>query len=116
METSGERALYVVSDLLWGFRNGFTTWIILIVHIFGGWEDFPFYNAARSGNWYDFGFSLGAGSPRRFEGAKVATRRLFARRRLWAPAGRRRKRILGRPGGHEGSARVMRRCEPVAHA
>ncbi|MCK9518724.1 MAG: hypothetical protein M0R74_06840 [Dehalococcoidia bacterium] len=26
-------------------------------------ERFPFYNEARSGNWYDFGFLLGAGSP-----------------------------------------------------
>jgi hypothetical protein len=31
--------------------------------VFGGWEQFPFYNEARSGNWYDFGFLLGAGSP-----------------------------------------------------
>ena len=51
------------ADLLWGFWNGFTAWIVLIVHVFGIWEQFPFYNAARSGNWYDFGFLLGAGSP-----------------------------------------------------
>lgn len=51
------------ADLLWGFWNGLTAWIILIVHVFGGWEQFPFYNEARSGNWYDFGFLLGAGSP-----------------------------------------------------
>src|SRR5215211_263814 len=51
------------ADLLWGFWNGLTAWIVLIVHVFGGWEDFPFYNAAKSGNWYDFGFLLGAGSP-----------------------------------------------------
>ncbi len=38
-------------------------WVVLIVHVFGGWEDYPFYNEARSGNWYDFGFLLGAGSP-----------------------------------------------------
>jgi hypothetical protein len=50
-------------DLLWGFWNGLTAWIILIVHVFGGWSGFPFYNMARSGNWYDFGFLLGAGSP-----------------------------------------------------
>ena len=42
---------------MWGF------WIVLVVHIFGGWEQFPFYNEARGGNWYDFGFLLGAGSP-----------------------------------------------------
>jgi hypothetical protein len=51
------------ADLLWGFWNGLTAWIILIVHVFGGWDQFPFYNEARSGNWYDFGFLLGAGSP-----------------------------------------------------
>lgn len=49
-------------DLLWGFWNGFTAWIILIVHAFGGWDAFPFYSAARSGNWYDFGFLFGAGA------------------------------------------------------
>jgi hypothetical protein len=37
--------------------------MILIVHVFDVWEQFPFYNEARSGNWYDFGFLLGAGSP-----------------------------------------------------
>src|SRR3712207_2846957 len=41
----------------------YTAWIVLIVHVFGGWEQFPFYNNARSGNRYDFGFVLGAGSP-----------------------------------------------------
>jgi hypothetical protein len=51
------------ADLLWGFWNGLTAWIVLVVHIFGGWEQFPFYNEARSGNWYDFGFLLGACSP-----------------------------------------------------
>jgi hypothetical protein len=50
-------------DLLWGFWNGLTAWIVLVVHVFGGWKGFPFYNVARSGNWYDFGFLLGAGSP-----------------------------------------------------
>jgi len=50
-------------DLLWGLWNGLTAWIILIVHLFGGWESHPVYNATRSGNWYDLGFLLGAGSP-----------------------------------------------------
>ncbi len=50
-------------DLLWGFWNGLTAWIVLVVHIFGGWARFPLYNVARGGNWYDFGFLLGAGSP-----------------------------------------------------
>ncbi|QIN84717.1 hypothetical protein GBA63_20230 [Rubrobacter tropicus] len=51
------------ADLLWGFWNGLTAWIVFIVHVFGGWDQFPFYNSARSGNWYDLGFLLGAGSP-----------------------------------------------------
>jgi hypothetical protein len=51
------------ADLLWGSWNGLTAWIVVIVHVFGGWEQFPFYNEASSGNWYDFGFLLGAGSP-----------------------------------------------------
>ncbi len=50
-------------DLLWGFWNGFTAWIVLIVHIFGAWERFPFYDLQRSGNWYDVGFVIGAASP-----------------------------------------------------
>ncbi len=51
------------TDLFWGFWNGITAWIVLIVHIFGGWKELPIYDVARSGNWYDFGFLAGAGSP-----------------------------------------------------
>ncbi len=52
-------------DLLWGFWNGITAWIVLIVHVFGGWEEKRLFDAARSanGSWYDFGFLLGTGSP-----------------------------------------------------
>jgi hypothetical protein len=50
-------------DLFWGFWNGLTAWVILIVHVFGGWPEYPFYDLGRAGNWYDFGFLLGAGSP-----------------------------------------------------
>lgn len=50
-------------DLLWGFWNGLTAWIILIIHVFGRGEGYPFYDALRGDNWYDFGFLLGAGSP-----------------------------------------------------
>ena len=50
-------------DLLWGFWNGLTAWIVLIVHAFGGWPQFPLFNVTRNGNWYDFGFLVGAGSP-----------------------------------------------------
>ena len=38
-------------------------WVVLIVRAFGGWDRFPSYNLARAGNWYDFGFVVGAGSP-----------------------------------------------------
>lgn len=50
-------------DLLWGAFNGFTAWIVLIAHVFGALEDQPLYDIQRQGNWYDFGFLLGAGSP-----------------------------------------------------
>ena len=50
-------------DLFWGFWNGLTAWIVLIVHVFGGLSEHLLYNTARSGNWYDWGFLLGAGSP-----------------------------------------------------
>jgi hypothetical protein len=50
-------------DLVLGFWNGLTAWIVLLVHVFGGWQEFPLYDVARRGNWYDFGFLLGAGSP-----------------------------------------------------
>ncbi|MBM3140642.1 MAG: hypothetical protein FJZ92_10700 [Chloroflexi bacterium] len=50
-------------DFLWGFWNGATAWMVLVVHVFWAWDGFPLYNAARDGNWYGFGFPLGAGSP-----------------------------------------------------
>ena len=50
-------------DLVWGLWNGLTAWIVLVVHVFGGWAGSPVYDAARSGNWYDLGFLVGAGSP-----------------------------------------------------
>ncbi len=50
-------------DLLWGIWNGITAWIVLIVHVFGGWERIDLYDASRQSNWYDAGFLLGAGSP-----------------------------------------------------
>jgi hypothetical protein len=51
------------SDLVWGFWNGITAWVVLIVHSFGGWEGFPIYDVTRNGNLYDFGYLIGAGSP-----------------------------------------------------
>jgi hypothetical protein len=52
-----------LSDLPWGFWNGLAAWIVLVVHASGGSSEFPFSDGVRSGNWYDFGFLLGAGSP-----------------------------------------------------
>jgi hypothetical protein len=71
-------------DLLWGFWNGLTAWFVLIVHIFGGWQNFPFYNVSRSDNWYDFGFLVGAGSP--LFGALRASVRRSRRRAPQQPA------------------------------
>ena len=50
-------------DFLFGLWNGLTAWIVLVVHVFGGLQGYPFYDVARTGNWYDVGFLLGAGSP-----------------------------------------------------
>ena len=50
-------------DLLWGLWNGITAWVVLIVHIFGGWDSAKIYDELRRGNWYDLGFLIGAGSP-----------------------------------------------------
>lgn len=50
-------------DLLWGVWNGLTAWVILVVHVFGGWGKYPFFDGARAENWYDFGFLIGTGSP-----------------------------------------------------
>jgi hypothetical protein len=50
-------------DMFPGFWNGLTAWLVLVAHIFGGWSEFPIYDLARNGNWYAFGFLVGAGSP-----------------------------------------------------
>jgi hypothetical protein len=50
-------------DLLWGFWNGITAWVVLICHVFNAWENQPVYDVLRQGEWYDFGFLIGAGSP-----------------------------------------------------
>ncbi len=71
--------------LLWGFWNGLTAWVVLIAHAFGAWGRYPFYNVARAGNWYDFGFLIGAGSP--FLGALRSGRRSAARRNAREAAG-----------------------------
>ena len=43
--------------------NGLSAWVVLVAHVFGAWDEFPLYDTGRGGNWYDFGFLLGAGSP-----------------------------------------------------
>jgi len=50
-------------DVVWGFWNGLTAWLVLIVHVFGGWSEYPVFDFVRAGNFYDFGFLVGAGSP-----------------------------------------------------
>lgn len=52
-----------MENVLWGFWNGLTAWPLLILHIFGIWSQYPVYDIARDGGWYQFGFLLGAGSP-----------------------------------------------------
>jgi hypothetical protein len=61
--TGKERSSVWWLDFLWGIWNGLTAWVVLVAHAVGAWDEYPFYNVARSGNWYDFGFLLGAGSP-----------------------------------------------------
>ena len=50
-------------DVLWGIWNGATAWAILLAHVFGWWQQYPFFNVARGGNWYELGFLIGTGSP-----------------------------------------------------
>ena len=50
-------------DFLYGLWNGLTAWPLLILHIFGIWSQYPVFDIARDGWWYQFGFLLGAGSP-----------------------------------------------------
>jgi hypothetical protein len=49
-------------DLLLGFWNGLTAWVVLVVHAFGGWREYPVFDTARATNWYTAGFLLGVGS------------------------------------------------------
>jgi hypothetical protein len=49
-------------DVLRGFWNGLTAWVVLAVHARGRWEEYPVFDAARANNWYTAGFLLGAGS------------------------------------------------------
>jgi hypothetical protein len=50
-------------DLLWGFWNGLTLWIVFIAHVFNAWENKHLYDALKNSDWYDFGFLIGAGTP-----------------------------------------------------
>lgn len=65
-------------DWLWGLWNGMTAWVVLIMHVFGLWEQFPVFNLQRAGGWYEFGFLVGAGSP--FLGAGSGSSRTRKRR------------------------------------
>jgi len=50
-------------DILWGLINGVTAWPLLILHVFGIFAQYPVYDIARDGGWYQFGFLVGSGSP-----------------------------------------------------
>ena len=47
-------------DMLWGFWNGMTAWLVLIAHAFGKLKGRPIFDAKRHSNWYAFGFLIGA--------------------------------------------------------
>ena len=53
----------MIENVLWGVWNGLTAWPLLILHAVNILEQYPVYNIARDGGWYQFGFLLGAGSP-----------------------------------------------------
>jgi hypothetical protein len=53
----------MIENELWGLWNGITAWPLLILHVFGIWEQYPVYNVDRDSGWYQFGFLTGAGSP-----------------------------------------------------
>jgi hypothetical protein len=67
-------------DLLWGYWNGLTAWIIMLAHACGGWREYPLYNRAGRSNWYDLGFLLGAGTVLGTGNGKPRARRGVARR------------------------------------
>ncbi len=65
-------------NLLWGFWNGMTAWIVLIAHAFGAWKRYPLFDSKRKSNWYAFGFLLGASA---WSGSNRASGRRGPRRR-----------------------------------
>src|SRR3982751_4161458 len=93
-------------DIVWGFWNGLTAWIVLVVHIFGGWSEYPIFDTTRNGNWYAFGFLLGAGSP------------VPGRRRSWIAHAHRghRARRSRPPLARGGLSRVGRAISPCTSA
>ena len=54
--------LYPVLISPW-FIHGYVPGDLVNAHIFNAWEKYPIYDMDRAGNWYDFGFLAGAGSP-----------------------------------------------------
>ena len=51
-----------MEDFLWGCWNGATAMPLLVLHLFDVWTEYPVFNVARNGAWYQFGFLLGVGS------------------------------------------------------
>ena len=66
-------------DFLWGFWNGLTAWIILVVHVFGGWHQYPGATPPDAG-------------PRPTISAAWQSWRFFAGRRLAVPGSTTRSR------------------------
>ena len=48
-----------VAAYLWGVWDGFTAFPMLILHVFGVWNQNPVYDIARHGGWYQLGFIFG---------------------------------------------------------
>ncbi len=51
-----------MESFLWGFWNGATGMLLLILHLFHIWTQYPVFNVGRDSAWYQFGFLLGVGS------------------------------------------------------
>jgi hypothetical protein len=53
----------MLENFLHGLLNGVTAWPLLVLHLFGIFNQYPVYDIARDTGWYQFGFLIGAGSP-----------------------------------------------------
>jgi hypothetical protein len=76
-------------EFLPGLWNRITPWPLLIIHVFGWWEQFPIHDVNRNGGWYQFGFLIWAGSPLLGLIGRVVARgdRVFVGQRSTSPDG-----------------------------